>query len=396
MAQRRGYRPPVLDVPARRMWLLLGLLVGAGVGCTTAVTSERAEPSARTPPCRPAPLAERAGRVLVSGLPDVTRASGPLVEEVMGLRVGGIFIGDSNVVSASQVRELVAGLRARAGGPLVVTTDEESGRVSSFAGVLGPGPSPRRLAAQGSPADVRQAARARGEELAAMGVDVDLAPVLDLDGGPANGLIGDRSFSGDPGTASRYGLAYAQGLADGRVLPVAKHFPGQGRAGGDTHLRGATITAGIEQLRASDLVPFARLIEAGVPVVMTSHVAYSALDVGVPASLSPRAYRLLREMGFGGVAMTDSVGMGAVNLRWDYPVAAVRAVAAGADAVLVTDGYQARRMRDGLVEAVERGELAEARLDEAAARVLALGGGDPRPLTCRSVELPVLTSAAGG
>ena len=126
---------------------------------------------------------------------------------------------------------------------------------------------------------------------------------------------------------------------------------------------------------------------------MLNHLSYSALDPDLPASLSPKAYALLRDMGFEGVAMTDSVGMGPVNLRWDFPEAAVRAVEAGTDAVLATDGNQAQRMRDALVEAVESGRLPEQRLDEAAARVTALAGGDPMALTCLDVTGPRLRAA---
>lgn len=308
----------------------------------------------------------------------------------MRLPVGGIFITDTNVQSMPQAHQLIAGIKREAGRPIIVSTDEESGRVSTFAAVLGTGPSPRRLATQQTPEQVRQTARDTGTQLASAGVNVDLAPVSDVDGGPWNGIIGDRSFSGDPAVASRYALAYARGLEDAGVVPVVKHFPGQGRARGDTHFRLPSVDAPLADLQAADLVPFQDLVRAGVPVVMLSHVAYAALDPDVPASLSPRAYRLLRDLGFTGVAMTDAVGMGAVNTRWDYEIAAVKAVAAGADALLVTDGQQARRMRDALIAAVQMHELDEARLNEAATRVTVLAGDDPMKLTCQTVELPRL------
>ena len=156
-----------------------------------------------------------------------------------------------------------------------------------------------------------------------------------------------------------------------------KHFPGQGRSAADTHRTRAVVPTPLSELRSTDLVPFQRAVDAGAPVVMLNHLGYAALDGDVPASLSPQAYSLLRSTGFRGVAMTDSLGMGAVNLRWDFPTAAVLAVGAGADAVLATDGAQAVRMRDALVAAVRSGALPEVRLSEAAARVTALAGGDP-------------------
>ncbi|HVE74422.1 MAG TPA: glycoside hydrolase family 3 N-terminal domain-containing protein [Mycobacteriales bacterium] len=353
---------------------------------TTAVQTPRPSPS----PCTPAPLAQRAAAVIVAGMPHVTTADDVLGQQLVDLGVGGLFLSEPNVESAAQVTALVAGLRARAKRPLLVSTDEESGRIAVTRVLVGAGPSPRRLARQRTSAQVRELAARMGARLAEVGVDLDLAPVLDLDDGPSRGVIGDRSFSADPQIATDYGLAFAAGLADAGVTPTVKHFPGQGRSREDTHRTGGTVATPLDELRATDLVPFQNAIDRGVPVVMLNHLGYDALDADLPASLSPRAYALLRSMGFRGVAITDSVGMGAVNLRWDFPEAAVRAVAAGADAVLATDGNQARRMRDALMSAVRAGRIPETRLNEAAARVTALAGGDPRAMSCADLEMPRL------
>jgi beta-N-acetylhexosaminidase len=332
--------------------------------------------------------------VLVVGMPGVTSADEPLGRSLVDLGVGGLFLSEPNVESAEQVRALVSGLRTRAGRPLLVSTDEESGRVAVTREIVGAGPSPRRLARQRTPEQVREYAAGVGARLKDVGIDLDLAPLLDLDDGPSRGIVGDRSFSSDPEKAATYGLAFSAGLSDAGVTPTVKHFPGQGRSATDTHAEAAVVDATVEELRGTDLLPFQRAIDAGAPVVMLNHLGYSALDADLPATLSPKAYALLREMGFQGVAMTDSLGMGAVNLRWDFPEAAVRAIAAGADAALATDGNQAVRMRDALVAAVKGGRLPESRLDEAAARVTALAGGDPQALACRDVTLPTLASPA--
>ncbi|HEV2766861.1 MAG TPA: glycoside hydrolase family 3 N-terminal domain-containing protein [Acidimicrobiales bacterium] len=345
--------------------------------------------------CEPAPLERRAAQVLVVGLPGVTVSSDPMVGEVLDVGVGGVLLTGANVETGTQVARLVGELRARARGPLVVTADEESGRVSTFRELFGPGPSARSLARTRSPAEVRAAAEDLGSDLAALGIDVDLAPVVDLDAGPAYGVIGDRSFSGDPATAGTYALAWARGLAAGGVRPTAKHFPGHGRVTEDTHRQVTRVDVTVEELTATDLRPFAALMDAGVPLVMVDHVVYTDLDLDLPASLAPAAYQLLREMGFDGVAITDSLGMAAVNLRWSFPEATVMAVAAGADAVLTTDGRQARAMRDALVDAVRSGRLDEERLDEAAGRMVALAEGDTEALVCRAVTIPALSLAAG-
>jgi beta-N-acetylhexosaminidase len=360
----------------------------ASVSGGAAAAAQPARPSA--PACTPAPLARRAASVLVVGLGHATTAQDPLARAVVDAGVAGVFLSEPNVRTAAQVRALSAGLRARAGRPLLVSTDEESGRVALTARIVGQGPAPRDLARDRTPGQVREFAAGLGRRLADVGVNLDLAPVADLDDGPRSGVIGSRSFSADPERASDYALAFAAGLADAGVAPTVKHFPGQGRAAGDTHKVTATVQTPVEELRTTDLVPFARAVAAGVPVVMLNHVQYTALDGDLPASLSPKAYALLRETGFDGVAMTDSVGMGAVNLRWDFPEAAVRAIAAGADAVLATDGHQAVRMRDALVQAVRSGRLPPARLDQAAARLAALAGADPEALTCRRATSPRL------
>ncbi len=351
-----------------------------------------AAPAARPAGCTPAPVEERAAQVLVVGLPGATASSDPMVEEILDVGVGGVLITSPNVESSAQIGQFTSDLRALAPRPLVIVTGEESGRVSTFRDVIGSTPPARTLASTRSPAEVQALAEEVGSDLAALGIDLDLAPVVDLDEGRVDGIIGDRSFSADPETASTYGLAWARGLAAAGVAPTAKHFPGHGRVLDDTHLELPVVDASIDELRQHDLVPFAELIDAGVPAVMLDHIAYTSLDPSLPASLAPRAYQLLREMGFEGVAITDSVGMGAVNLRWSFPEAAVLAVTAGADAVLTTDGSQARSMRDALVAAVRSGQLPEARLDEAAARMVALAGGDPEAFACQAVSLPRLAA----
>ncbi|MFC7161325.1 glycoside hydrolase family 3 N-terminal domain-containing protein [Aquipuribacter hungaricus] len=386
-------------VPAAIVLAATLLLGGCGAvgsagpaGDAASVAPARPSPAAAPspPPCEPAPLEQLAAAVLVVGLPGVTGPDDPLAVQVTGLGVGGVFLSGDNVVDAPQVTALSAGLRARSARPLLVSTDEESGRVAATREVVGSGPSPRRLASTSTPEEVRAFAAGIGASLAGVGVDLDLAPVLDLDDGDAGATIGDRSFSADPATASAFGLAFAAGLQDAEVTPTVKHFPGHGRAGDDTHTGDAVVDAPLAELEAVDLVPFQDAVDAGAPVVMTGHVQYTALEPGVPASLSPATYALLRRTGFQGVAMTDSIGMGAVNLRHDFPEAAVLAVLAGADAVLATDGSQAPRMRDALVEAVVSGRLPEDRLSEAAARVTALAGGDPVTLSCLDVTLPTL------
>jgi beta-N-acetylhexosaminidase len=365
----------------------IGRLRGEAGVPTASPRLQASEQSA--PACQPAPLAARAAAVLVAGMPGTQRPSDPLASSLPRLGVGGVLLTDGNVRSREQVRALTAALRARSPRPLLVTTDEEGGEVSSFRSILGPS-GPASTTGAEPAAKLTDRGQTLGRILRDLGITGDLAPVADVSD-PGGSSIGSRSFSGDPATASRDALAVARGLSAAGVVPAVKHFPGLGRARDDTHRSIASVTADRADLARRDLRPFVDAVGAGIPIVMVGHASYPALGIaGQPASMSPAAYRLLRSLGFQGVAITDSLGMGAVNLRYDYPQAAVRALQAGADALLFTDGRQAQRMRDAIVRAVRDGQLPEARLDEAAARVTALSGGNAPNLTCRDASLPAL------
>jgi beta-N-acetylhexosaminidase len=217
-------------VPAALLGLTLLAACGQDTASTPAARPAPASPSTApspTPTCVPAPLEQRAAAVLVVGIPGVTTADDALGQSVVDLGVGGLFLSEPNVESAEQVRALVDGLRARAGRPLLVSTDEESGRVAVTREIVGAGPSPRRLARQSTPAQVREFAATLGARLAEVGIDVDLAPLLDLDDGPSGGIVGDRSFSADPELAAAYGLAFSAGLMDAASPRRSSTSPGR-------------------------------------------------------------------------------------------------------------------------------------------------------------------------
>jgi beta-N-acetylhexosaminidase len=195
-------------------------------------------------------------------------------------------------------------------------------------------------------------------------------------------VIGDRSFGDDPDDVAEVAGAFADGLHEAGVAVAVKHFPGHGAAEHDPHAGTADDDRPLSALLRRDVRPFDALIDDGADSVMVGHVTYPRVWGDVPASLSPGAYRLLRQHGFTGVAITDALGMGAVYNRWGFDQAPALAIAAGADAVLVNQGDRVLELRDGLVAAVSAGRLDEARLDEAVARVLALRGQPAAGVLC--------------
>ena len=381
-------------LPVRRRTAAALLFSVAGVACggdggpftatpastSVAQTTAPSTSTSTTRPCQPAPLEARAATVLAVGINNATTADAPLAASVAALGVGGVILLGSNIVDAPQARALIAGLRQRSPRGLLVSVDEEGGRVSRLRPILGSTPSARALG-QRALADISTVGAERGAVLRDLGFDLVLAPVVDADGGPAGGAIGDRAFATTPADAGPRAAAFAEGVRRAGVAATAKHFPGQGGLA-DSHDGQVVSDAPLADLRAGANAGFGPVVAAGVGAVMMSHVTYRALGPS-PASLEPAAYRLLRSLGFGGVAITDAVGMEAIVEEWSLPEATVLALNAGADLVLATPGDRAAAMRDGVVAAVADGRLSEARLDEAVGRVLRLRGEDPAAMVCR-------------
>ena len=356
-----------------------GVTARSGSATTVAAVTTAPVPATTAAPCQPAPLADRAAAVLALGIGDATTPTDPLAARVAALGVGGVILLGVNVVDSAQVTALIEGLRRQAPRRLLVAVDEEGGRVSRLRPILGSTPSARTLG-QRPLAEITSAAAERGGVLRDLGFDLILAPVVDAEDGPAGGAIGDRAFAATPAEAGPRAGAFAEGLRRAGVAATAKHFPGQGGLA-DSHDGTVVSEAPMSQVERMASAGFRPVFDAGVPAVMMSHATFRALGT-LPASLEPGAYRLLRSMGFEGVAVTDAVGMSAILDRWTLPEAAVLALAAGADLVLATPADRATAMRDAIVAAVHDGRLPGTRLDEAVRRVTRLRGEDPSTMVC--------------
>ncbi len=251
--------------------------------------------------------------------------------------------------------------------PGITAVDQEGGTVERVGPPLTGWPAPMSYGAAGSPDLTKQAGKGLAGELVPLGFNLDFAPDTDVTIGPSDPTIGARSMSADPAVAATHGVAFSQGMLDAGVLPTVKHFPGHGSVTANSHLSLPVQPAGIDALRARDWKPFQAAVAAGLPIVMTGHIAVPALEPGVPSSLSAPSYAALRGLGFKGVAVTDALNMGAVDNQYPAGAAAVKALGAGADLLLMpADVAQAHA---AIVQAVATGTLPAARLDEAAERV---------------------------
>ncbi len=302
--------------------------------------------------------------VVVPAEEDDALAARPLVAG----GAGGIILFGSD--APPELAANLATLRRDAAGglPLLIMTDEEGGEVQRIANLVGSLPWPRTMAATMTVAQVRALAQQVGRRMRAIGVTMDLAPVLDLSDGPgpdAADADGPRSFSIDASIATAYGLAFAEGLQEGGVIPVVKHFPGLGQASYNTDF-GPAFDPPLPVLKAGSLRP----------AVMVGNVSIPGLTGTLPATLSAAAINgLLRhQLGFRGLILTDSLSALAVqDAGYSVPQAAARAIEAGADMVLFNSPdpeVTANEVIASIASAVSSGRLPAARLDDAVQHVL--------------------------
>jgi beta-N-acetylhexosaminidase len=325
-------------------------------------------------------LQDRVAQMVMVGFQGQSLATSPELETMVGAyHVGGVVLIEANAHDPRQLGNLTAELQSLAastgaGIPLFIAINHEGGIVVRITeGVTG-FPGNMAVAATGRPEYAYTSAALAAQELRAMGVNMNLAPVLDVNDNPLNPVIGTRSFGESPALAAEYGRLAVRGSQDNGVIAVAKHFPGHGSVGVDSHGALPVLQASVDQLDRRELVPFRAAIEDGVAGIMTAHIAVPAVDEsGRPATLSPEILTglLRQQMGYDGLIVTDSLGMGAVSAGWGQAQAAVEAVRAGADIVLSTTPMEAHiAMVQALVVAVQQGDISVERIDQSVLRIL--------------------------
>lgn len=326
------------------------------------------------------PLSLRAqlGQRMVIGFSGLTPDE-DLLRAVRDYKIGNIILFRRNAESESQLADLCTELRrivmAETGIAPFLTIDQEGGIVTRLPGDLVNVPGAMAVAATGNPGNARRMGLITAAQLRRVGIDFNLAPVMDVNCNPDNPVIGVRSYGGDPKVVAQYGSAMLKGLLDGGVYACLKHFPGHGDTAVDSHLGLPRVDRSLAELMDRELIPFCAGIAAGAPAVMTSHILFPQLETkSVPATLSRTIVTgLLREtLGFQGLILSDCMEMGAIQDHYGTEDSVVKAMAAGVDLVFVSQTPTlACRALKRAEAAVASGVLSAAQVEESAGRILA-------------------------
>lgn len=323
---------------------------------------------------------QKVGQIMI-GYFDGPVFSDDLANKIQKMHMGGVILYGvtGNIESTKQIIKLTGDIQKTAidAGeiPLFISIDQEGGRVTRIKEGLTLFPGNMSLGAVGNADLAGQAAEIMAKELKILGINMNFAPDLDVNSNPANPIIGTRSFGSSPSEVARLGGAVIDAYNNQSVIATAKHFPGHGDTSIDSHFGLPVVNRSLDQLNNIELVPF-RAIASKVPVVMTAHIMLPAIDRDHPATLSSLALKMLREdIGFQGLIITDSLGMGAIARNWNLEEAAIQAFLAGAD-ILLYGADRDSRVEDqvtvfqALVQAVNNGRIPLARLDNSVRRII--------------------------
>jgi len=320
---------------------------------------------------------QKIGQLVMATVPG-TEMDAETAARLQAGQYAGVVLFSRNIVSTPQTLALTAAIHEILtidGLPPIIGVDQEGGRVGRLMAAATLTPSAMALGATGAPALVERIGYAVGRELRALGINTDFAPVADVNNNSLNPVIGTRSFGESPEQVSALVVAFARGLKRAGVAATAKHFPGHGDTQVDSHLDLPTIPHDLTRLRTVELPPFVAAIRAGVPLVMTAHICFPALEPdGLPATLSPRILNgLLRaEMGFDGVIISDAMMMKAIDDHYGVVAGSVRAVIVGNDIVEPLLVHDEPAVIAGLHDAVRDGRLPMGQVDASVRRILFL------------------------
>ncbi|MEK7286779.1 MAG: beta-N-acetylhexosaminidase [Nitrospirota bacterium] len=320
-------------------------------------------------------LAEKIGQLLMVGF-EGTTPSKEVVTLIQKHQIGGVILFSRNIKTPAQCAKLTQSLQALSKNvPLLIGIDQEGGRVSRLPKPFIQFPPAKVFGQINNIRLTYDCAVALSKELNAVGINMNFAPVLDVDTNPDNPIIGDRAFGQNSLIVEEQALALMSGLQDNHIIACGKHFPGHGDTNLDSHKTLPKLDHPMSRLNEMELKPFIHLAKNGLWTIMTAHVLYSKIDAKRPASLSKKIVtKLLREkIGFSGVIVSDDLEMKGITEKISVAEAAVLAIEAGSDLLLICKSPDEQTAAlEALIHAVEKEELSEERIDRSIARLLAL------------------------
>jgi len=321
-------------------------------------------------------LEEKIGQMIFAGVSGTTMDTGAQ-KLINQLHVGGIIFYKNNFENPTQTVELVNQIKAENSSniPLFLGVDQEGGRVIRLPGALTNFPPNKQIGEVNNSEFSYKIGRLLGYELKEFGLNLDFAPVLDINSNPNNPVIGDRSFGNNLEIVSKLGIETMKGIQSQKVIPTIKHFPGHGDTSVDSHLELPIVNKTLKELMKLELIPFKRAMDEGAEVVMVAHMLIPKLDKNNPASMSKVVMTdvLRKQLGFTGVIITDDMTMGAIVEHFDIGKAAVESVKAGSDIILVGHGYDnVDKIQSALKSAIEKGEISKQRINESVERIIKL------------------------
>lgn len=321
-------------------------------------------------------LEEKVGQMIFAGIKGKVMTNE--TEKIISThQVGGIILFKDNLKKANQSVTLLNAIKQENSNnkvPLFLGIDEEGGRISRLP-ELTKLPTNEEIGFRNDASFSYSIGKLLGKQLSAFGFNLDFAPVLDINSNPENPIIGDRSFGKDAQKVSELGIQTMEGIQSEQVIPVIKHFPGHGDTAVDSHKELPIIQKSLKDLQGLELIPFKKAINQGTEVVMTGHILLPKIDPTYPASLSEKIIKgiLRKQLGYEGIIITDDMTMKAIVNTFEIGEAAVSAVKAGNDIVLVAHDYaNVIKAKDAILQAVKTGEISEQRIDESVNRILSI------------------------
>ncbi len=317
----------------------------------------------------------KVGQLFMVGF-EGTSPSKEIKKLIQDYHIGGVILFSRNIESPEQLAKLTESLQALSpDAPLLIGIDQEGGRISRLPKPFTQFPAARTIGRCDAVPLTYRNAEAMSRELLAVGINMNFAPVLDINTNPRNPIIGDRAFGENPTIVSKHGLATIASMLDQRMIPCGKHFPGHGDTDKDSHETLPVVSLATSRMTDRELRPFLHAIENRLPCIMTAHICCHAFDQDLPASLSKNIITtLLREtMQYDGVIVTDDLEMKGITEKYSVPDAALKAFSAASDLLLICHSYSLQvEAIEAIESALENKKITEARLNQSLGRILSL------------------------